>query len=299
MPTIRIDPTIPLNVHEVALDQPKRIRTLFESGEVVVLRGTRVAADFDFLSTVEPPQGDGSRRGKYVFWRVVNGVREGRASVWQMFEDEVFLGDKQRFRRFQDQIRSVDEQINEIVRRIFGMRPFLTETITWKFQRNRGENLHIDNLNGCDRVAQVRLFVNLDNKPRQWSVGRHWRHYAERLYDSANLQEAAHDPCRFNHQLTAAAFGVSTATCDEPRHLLELAPGEVWLANSALVAHQVRGGDVLALAHHEYPYRRYVNPSESLPAQLEALARRRSGSPLTFGQRMRSAVRHLAERGLG
>jgi hypothetical protein len=293
MAIIHLDPTIPLNIHEIGLERPKHVRMLFERGEVVILKKKRLAADFEFLSTIAPPHGDGSRRGKYVFWRVVAGVRDARASVWQMFQDDVFHGDEQRFRYFQEQVRSVDDQINSIVRAIFQQRNFLTETITWKFQRNRGENLHIDNLNGCDRVAQVRLFANLDTKPRKWAVGRHWRYYADQLYDSARLHEAAGDPCSFNHRLTSAAFGVSTASCDEPRHLVEFAPGEIWLANSALVAHQVRGGDVLALAHHEYPYSRYVSRSESLPAQLEDLVRRRSGAPPTLGQRMRSAVRYL------
>jgi hypothetical protein len=65
------------------------------------------------------------------------------------------------------------------------------------------------------------------------------------------------------------------------------------LANSALVAHQVRGGDVLALAHHEYPYSSYLDRSESLPALLKDLVRRRAGSPMTLGERMRHAVRAL------
>ena len=293
MASVQLDPRIPSNIHELELSRPRRIRALFERGEVVVLRGTRIAADFDFLSTVEPPHGDGSRRGKYVFWRVIDGARIERRSVWQMFQHEVFQGDEARFRYFEEQVRSVDDQINAIVRAIFDRHEFLTETITWKFQRNRGENLHIDNLNGCDRAAQVRLFVNLDNKPRRWSIGRHWRHYAERLYDDAGLSEAVDDPCGFNLRLTAAAFGFSTAECDEPRHFVEFEPGEVWLANSALVAHQVRGGDVLALAHHEYPYSRYVDQTESLPAQLQDLVRRRSGLAPSLRQRLRHVVRHL------
>ena len=293
MAVIQLDPTIPCNIHEMSLSKPTSIRALFERGEVVVLKDVRVVADFDFLQSVEPPQGDGSKRGKYVFWRVVDGVRDGRASVWETFRTDVFQGDAMRFQHFRDQILSVDTQIDRIARTIFDCDRFLTETITWKFQRKRGENMHIDNLNGCDSAAQIRLFVNLDSKPRKWSVGRHWRYYAEREFDRVKLSGVAEDPCSFNHRLSGAAFGVSTDQCDEPRHFVEFEPGEVWLANSALVAHQVRGGDVLALAHHEYPYRFYVDRSESLPALLKDLVRRRSGAPMPMGKRLRSALQAL------
>jgi hypothetical protein len=260
---------------------------------VVVLRDVRIHADFDFLRSVEPPHGDGSKRGKYVFWRVVDGVRDGRASVWETFRRDVFNDDAQRFEHFREQILSVDAQIDRIARTIFDRHRFLTETITWKFQRNRGENMHIDNLNGCDKAAQIRLFVNLDSKPRKWSVGRHWRYYAEREFDRAKLPDTALDSCNFNHRLSAAAFGVSTDTCEEPRHFVEFEPGEVWLANSALVAHQVRGGDVLALAHHEYSYRSYTDRAESLPALLKDLVRRRSGAPVPIAEKIRSALQVL------
>lgn len=293
MAVIQFDPTIPRNIHERSLSDAKAVRTLFECGEVVVLKDVRVLADFEFLASVEPPHGAGSKRGKYVFWRVVDGVRDGRGSVWETFRTDVFAGDGQRFEHFKNQIQSVDKQIHEIVLMIFKRRRFLTETITWKFQRNRGENMHIDNLIGSDKVAQVRLFVNLDNKPRRWSVGCHWRHYAERELDRANLGAVAHDPCKFNHQLSAAAFGVSTESCDEPRHFVEFEPGEVWLANSALVAHQVRGGDVLALAHHEYPYGAYIDRSHSLPALLNDLVRRHSTAPVSPMERMKKALSGL------
>ena len=293
MAVIDLDATIPNNIHHIPLNRPHAARASFERGNLVILSDARVAADFDFLSCVEPPSGDAARRGKYAFWGVKNGKREPRESVWDVFRNEVFENDKLSFQRFQHEVRSVDEQINRIVRTIFNERRFVTEMITWKFQRNKGENLHIDNLRGSERVAQVRLFVNLSSRPRQWSVGRHWRHYAERYFESAALYEVLDDPFAFNNRLNAAAFGLSHDTCDEPRHHLEFAPGDIWLANSALVAHQVRGGDVLALAHHEYPYRRYVDRSESLPAQMRALARKRGVGPSTFFEKLDAIARRF------
>lgn len=296
MARIWLNHAVPNNIHEVPLRETKRIRSLFERGEVVVLSDVRIEADFDYLSTIEAPHGSGSRRGKYVFWRVVDGKRDERRSVWDMFRTDVLGNSAAEFERFEKQVRSVDRQLDGIVRSIFNRHNFLTETITWKFQRNRGENMHIDNLQGSERVAQVRLFANLDSKSRKWSIGHHWRHYAERHYADAALHEVAGDPVRFNHRLTAAAFGASADSCDEPRHLVEFDPGEIWLANSALVAHQVRGGDVLALAHHEYAYDRYVDRSQSLPMQLRALARRRGAAQPGFMDQMKFAAAKLKAR---
>jgi hypothetical protein len=79
--------------------------------------------------------------------------------------------------------------------------------------------------------------------------------------------------------LNHTAFGPSWTTCEEPRHLIAFDPGEVWLINSALTAHQVRGGHRLCSAHYEYPYRKCQSQAETLPRLIHEMDRRNASKP--------------------
>jgi len=290
---IDLDPSIPNNIFHIPSTEPKDVREHFERGDVVILTDVKIDADFEFLSGIEPPSGTGARRDKYVFRQIKNKVPSGQDHVWRYFREGPLRERPADYKKFQHAVRDVEHQMNAIVRTIFPRNRFKNEIITWKFQRNTGENLHIDNLKGCNEIAQVRMFANLDTKSRQWSVGRHWTHYAERYYASHNLKEFANNAFEFNGRLTHAAFGPSWGTCDEPRHRIAFDPGEVWLTNSALVAHQVRGGNLMCVAHHEYSYRQYADRSVSLPAQVKALSRSHSRHLSPLIDRMRDAMNRI------
>lgn len=273
MAIVQLNPDIPVNIFEIPSTRSNEVRTHFERGDLVILSDVRIDADFDYLSKLEPPATERTRRDKYAFWRVRKRIPNDQSLLHQ-FGHALFSQRQEDFDRFVTAIRHVNAQMDNVVRTIFNRHTFLTKTVTWKFQRNRGENIHIDNLEGCNQHAQVRLFANLDSKSRKWAVGRHWQYYAERLYQSARLHEVANDPYKFNGRLTQTAFGPSWSSSDEPRHMIEFAPGEMWLVNSALVAHQIRHGNLLCTAHYEYPYRQYVDRSVSLPSRIKILSRK-------------------------
>jgi hypothetical protein len=107
--------------------------------------------------------------------------------------------------------------------------------------------------------------------------GQHWRHYARHFFEKASLGEVIDDPYSFNTQLTVAAFGSSNQETDEPRHIVSFDPGEVWLLNSAVVAHQVRLGSLLSIAHYEHPYSNYASRREALPALIREICREKYG----------------------
>lgn len=292
MAKIVLDSAIPDNIIALGLDDPKRVRAHFERGDVVVLKDVRIKADFAYLSSIKPPVGTGVRKDKYVLSKAVNGIAETRACKWAYFQEGSFDGDAVAFAKFREHVEGINTQLDSIVRSIFGRTRFLTEFTTWKFQRIEGENLHIDNLSGCDKVAQFRIFANLDTQPRKWAVGRHWRHYAERHYHRAGFQAVADDAFQFNGLLSQTAFGPSWSDCDEPRHFVEFEPGEIWLTNSSLVAHQVRAGNLLVSGHYEYPFSKCRDRSNSLPAQLAALG----GNPYqpTLAERLGRFARYFS-----
>jgi hypothetical protein len=288
MAIIHLNPDIENNIYELSLDDGKSIISLFEQGNLVIIKDFRIEADFEFLSTLRPAVENATRRDKYVFTKAIRGNLESRASKWQKFFGDApssAIREKAKY-----EIERVDWQINGIVRKIFKNHEFSTEFIAWKFHRITGENLHIDNLPNSNNTAQVRLFSNVDSSPRLWSVGRHWRYYAERHYESAALREVIDNPFEFNGRLNHAAFGSSQQSCDEPRHLLSFEPGEIWLANSVLVAHQIRSGNLLCSAHYEYPYHQCMDQTTSLPHQIKMVAGLPAPTRRMFSARLRDII---------
>ena len=294
MAYIEWHPALPQNIVLLPSSRPKKIRYHYEKGDVVVVSDLKIDADYDFLSSVSPPFMSAVRKDKYVFSKKINSKNENRISKWNLFLEQVFAGNIEVYQNFKSEVHRVEKQIDALVRTIFRKESFSTEFISWKFQRVEGENMHIDNLACSNHSAQVRLFANLDTEPRLWSVGAHMRAYAERLFETAGLGELADDPYSFNGRLSQAAFGSSLESCNEPRHLVEFEPGEIWLANSSLVAHQVRKGRLLCTGHYEYPYARCLNPEEALPKQIQALVRNRPGhQPKSYPAKIRNRLQRL------
>ncbi len=273
MAVIELHPGIPNNIVRLSVRKPRLVREHYERGDLIILSDVRIDADFDRIAAAEPTGGTCVRKQKFVFRKSVNGKPECRASIWNRFFGHRLAQEPSACKAVQEAVEKVDTQVDSLVRRLFDRHTFIRDFTAWKFLSIAGENLHIDNLPNLNDSTQVRLFVNVDGKPRRWSVGRHWRHYAERYFSSANLHELAADATAFNGRLNHTAFGPSWTTCDEPRHLVEFDPGEVWLINSAIVAHQVRGGDRLCSANYEYPYRQCISRKETLPELIREVSR--------------------------
>lgn len=252
----------------------------YERGDLVILSDVRIEADFDGIATIEPSRGNNVRKQKFVFKKSVNGQPESRTAVWERFFGERLRTDPDGCRRMGAEIKTVNATVDALVHRIFSNHGFSTKLIVWKFLEIAGENLHIDNLPNLNETTQVRMFVNVGNTPRRWSVGRHWQHYAEQYFTLASLDKLTGDAFAFNGKLNHSAFGPSWSTSEEPRHLVEFDPGEVWLINSALVAHQVRGGNRLCSTHYEYAYSNCMEQTETLPHLIMRLSRKHAQARL-------------------
>ncbi|HEY8592020.1 MAG TPA: hypothetical protein VIL42_04045 [Sphingomicrobium sp.] len=279
MAQIVLHPEVPPNIKLISSRQRRKVRECFERGEVVVLSDVRINADFRYFDRIRPMDRKDVRKGKYVFTKWNRGVPEKRSSVWSGFIGDNFPPDPAYGARFRQEVKRVESQVDRLVKGLFGRHHFSTAFIAWKFQPIVYENMHIDNLANSNHSAQVRLFVNLGTTARRWGVARHWRHYAQRYWQSAKLGDWTDDPYTFNSHLNHAAFGSNRDHCDEPRHIIDFEPGEVWLTNSALVAHQVQAGSLLCSAHYEYPYRQCLVQANTLPAQIAAMRRFMAGLP--------------------
>ena len=298
MPKIQLSSEIPLNIIELSVRDRRAIRAHYERGWLIILKDIKISADFSFLEAVSPPSNSGRRRDKYVLTLAEHSQFDGtREDHWRPFKDEIFAGNRQEFDRFQAEVRSVNSQFHWLADRIFKKYRFDRKRVTWKFQRNCNENLHIDNIDGSNSKAQLRIFANVATTPRVWGIGEHIRTYGRRYFASAELHRFVDDPFRFNNTLTMAAFGRSRDSVDEPRHVVEFAPGEIWMVNSAVTAHQVKSGNLLTIGSFEFPYDRYDRQSETLPSLIREIQRSEMASASLVSRPFQNLIRGMSFRG--
>lgn len=282
MAVVKQSREIPLNVVELSIEDHDGIQDNYERGALIILKDIRVRADFRFLAKLEVPGVDDKRK-KFVLTTARNSCEEKkRALTWDFFRKEVFHRRPFDHLKFKNTVRSVNDQILDIARRAVPRYHYVDTPITWKFQKVRGENLHIDNISGIDDFAHLRIFVNLADSPRVWGVSAHLRYWARKNFERDEMAEFANRGYEFNGELSRRAFGSSQdiANCVEPRHYVYFEPGEVWMINSAITAHQVICGDRLAIGSFPYSYDEYRNKEERLHRILLEL----SGDPGTEGQ---------------
>jgi hypothetical protein len=280
MAEIHLNPALPNNIVELGIDDCDRMRHYYEKGYLIILNGVQIEADFDFLKGI-PIIALNSRRKKYILTHPAHyRLEKQRDDVWEFFKDKVFQHDLFRFSRFQEQVFLVNRQVLELCRRAFPSYRCSSQPITWKFLNTRGENLHIDNIDGCDKSARLRVFVNLGTEDRIWGLGNHLRNYSDMHFRPANLGRYAGLTYRFNQALSLSAFGRSTDVTgnQHSRHIIHFKPGEVWFLNSSVTAHQIIRGTLCLIGSFVFPYRCYHDPKLTLPSLVAEICRLEMGA---------------------
>jgi hypothetical protein len=288
MATIHRNPSLPDNIVEFDLSSAAKAHRWYEAGHLLVLRGVRIDADFEFLAGMRV-RGEEDKHKKFILTHPQHyPLERNRDSVWRDFKSRAFpLGwlERKRYRYFQSQVLSVNTQIAEIARRVFPRYRTSSQMIAWKFQEIRGENLHVDNIDQCERWARLRAFVNLGRSERIWAISHHVSKLAADHFDDAGLKRFAGQPYEFNRTLSAVAFGKSqgAALSSYPRHYVYFEPGEVWFLNSMVSAHQVLYGNRAAIATFPFSYDDYEYPEQALPRIVDRICLSRAGSSTSRG----------------
>jgi len=239
---------------------------LYEAGQVCLLKGARIEFDRDFIASLafdEPA----TRKFQsinflkhYARGGLFDPVPEGQGELLR----DGFGGDKRRFRHFAEQVRSVNEQVDALVARLFPTYRIDKPSITWRINETINENLHIDVYNEDIPTHHLRLFVNLDNVPRIWHTSHTLdymlRHHLD-LLDEAFVRTAS--PGRICHDLNFALFkGFKEAGREgQPKHIVFFDPGEIWVVDSRKVSHQIFFGRKALSTEHAIARESMADPS--------------------------------------
>jgi hypothetical protein len=216
------------------------------------------------------------------------GHRRFKDPVRQALFDTLCKGDPDLFHRASDVLRQAHEQALRVYEACFaGYRSFrLVPSV--RLTRTMFENLHWDEHWIEDDFHTARVFANLDSRSRIWHVSHRFPEMVRRLYREHALQRfAGKDPNELLSYLNSKVLGgLSSKWKDDlPRHRIAFEPGEVWVGESRLVAHQIYYGEAALVYMWLVEANSMTNPDNRFNAQVESvheeMRSRRTAAPET------------------
>lgn len=236
------------------------IADLFEDGRVILLKDFRLNFDFAALSALSkstPAVTDPRLRKKLkkmtapLFFSGEKPTRRwGRLifndPVRQLIYDTICRGDRHVYQRASDALHAAHCEMLRLFELCFPQYEASQLVPSMRLTQTLFENLHWDNHSIEEDFHQARIFANLDTRPRLWHVGHRFPDWVRMHYDEYDLGRfAGKNPNLMINFITGDVLGGTRKTWmdNEPRHRIAFEPGEVWLAESRLVSHQIYYGE--------------------------------------------------------
>ena len=166
--------------------------------------------------------------------------------VRQAVFDTLCKGDAALFQRASDMLQKAHEGALRLYEDCFPSYNAYRLMPSVRLTRTLFENLHWDEhwIDGDFHTARV--FANLDVRPRIWQLSHRFPDIMRLLYRHHRLERfAGKNPNELLSYINAEVLGgLSYKWKDElPKHRIAFEPGEVWVGESRLVAHQIYYGE--------------------------------------------------------
>jgi hypothetical protein len=249
MVDVFLDPRLPDHVreHDWRTLDARAVMGDYSSESLIVLQHCPTEAiDFEFLQTVSLPQTWEMK--KLVISNLLARIDRGETShplVKQVFEDG-FKGNTARYQKFIGQLRVLSDISHRMLDRLLDGLVVSERQIVCRFSDTRMENLHYDLDANADDHEAFRLYINLDDQPRIWSIS----YPVSELIAKGGQRITNGIPSDLKSEIrlervTGRAFGGWNQRATErvaPRHMVFFDPGDVWIVDGRAVSHQVLQG---------------------------------------------------------
>jgi hypothetical protein len=268
MATIIKHPDVEDYFIEMTLDEiknrPNGITDLYEANKLVVLKDYRLPVDLSVLARlsgniarVDSPALRKTLK-KLTSVRFFDGIdfdQNGQVddSIFQTTEPvrkavfEVLCnGDRELFLAACKTMRTAHEAALGLFETCFPTYSYFRIIPSVRLTTTLFENIHWDNHQIADDFQQVRIFCNLDQRPRIWHTSHNFVTYARRMYRDHNLGRfAGKDPNELVNYMCGDILGGTANACRDalPRHVMAFEPGEVWFGESRMISHQIFYGE--------------------------------------------------------
>ena len=282
------DYTLQLSLPEIAARGG--VADLFEEGRLLLIKDYRL--DFDFaalaaLSKFTDPIGDKALRRKLkkltapAFFegkppREKDGKLIFEDPVRQAIYEVLCRGERDTFYRAAKALQDAHEDVLRIFDICFPHYEAFRFIPSARLTQTLFENLHWDNHSIDDDFHQARIFVNLDSRPRIWSISHRFTDWVREHYREHDLGRfAGKDPNLLVDYITGSVFGGTRQSWmdSEPRHRVAFDPGEVWLGESRILSHQIYYGEAALVYMWFVATSSMANPQNRFNARVEEVHR--------------------------
>ncbi|MBV9993339.1 MAG: hypothetical protein JOZ72_18850 [Alphaproteobacteria bacterium] len=258
---------------------PRGLIPDYEANRLIVLKDYRLAVDFDAFAqmsanTKDAPAALQKQLKKLQATHILQASPTSTEPLHKAIFETFCNGDPALFQRVQTAMRAAHEAVMGLFRTCFPDYEHFRVVPSVRLTRTMFENLHWDNHNIDDDFQQVRIFVNLDQRPRIWNVSHNYVNFARTVYRDHDLARfAGRDPNEMNNYIVGSILGGTAGACRDtlPRHVVAFEPGEIWFGESRMISHQIYYGERAMV------YMFFVKPEGMLDrkrrfnAQVEAL----------------------------
>lgn len=253
----------------------------YEANRLVVLKDYRMPVDFEAFAQMSSHAAVADKAlqkklKKLSAHHIIEATADSADPVHRGVIDVLCNGDPQLFHRVQAAMRAAHDEAMRLFRICFPAYEYFRVIPSVRLTQTLFENLHWDNHGIDDDFQQVRIFVNLDQRPRIWHVSHSFVNFARENYREHDLQRfAGQDPNQMNDYIVGKILGGTAGACCDPlpRHVVSFDPGEVWFGESRMISHQIYYGERAMV------YMYFVKPAGMLDqgrrfnAQVESLHR--------------------------
>lgn len=301
MALIERHPQVPDYIVEMSLAEIAArggVADLFEEGQLILIKDYRLQFDFEALTALSKSTesiADPELRRKLkkltapcFFEGKAPKERNGKLvfadPVRQAIYETLCGGERETFDRAARALRQSHTEALRIFETCFPNYDAFRFIPSLRLTRTMFENLHWDNHSIDDDFHQARIFINLDNRPRIWSVSHRYTEWARDHYVEHDLGRfAGKDPNLMLDYIAGSVLGGTANTWmdSEPRHRIAFEPGEVWLGESRLISHQIYYGEAALVYMWFVNVGSMANSANRFNNQVEALHQELNGRVVT------------------
>jgi 3-deoxy-D-manno-oct-2-ulosonic acid (Kdo) hydroxylase len=249
----------------------------YETGSVIILKNSPFSIDYGLLNKLYLPNGQQYQKLSY---KTLIYPRMYKADIAKFMLTK-FARTPVLYFKLRREILRVTKEVRLFVRDVFKPYRIRKESVSWRFTPTGPEPLHVDWFRPTDDLHYVRMFINIDEQPRVWTVSHQLEDLIARNYATAELAELSGSPSnsiidRINRRVLNPISYEPISETD--RHVVEFTQGDVWLCETRINSHQIFSGRRLVATDF------YVDPSSMLDPEQRVEARvarcmERCGSP--------------------
>jgi hypothetical protein len=245
----------------------------YEAGDIILLRHAPFQVDFELLNRVSFPAGRTHQKltDKFLVYPKLH-----RPEIRRLFR-YVFGLDVMLYRRFRQEVKRLSDELRRFGRAIAPSYRFLKQGVSWRFTPTGPEGLHVDYFRRAEDLHYLRIFINVDQQPRIWTVGPRLQDLVADFADEAGLREltgaSSNVVCQRLNKLVFDRINALPRSA-MARHVVHFAPGDVWLCETRLNSHEIYSGHRLVATDFYVDPSSMQDPSLRVDAQVAECLRR-------------------------